>query len=248
MLDVAVFCHKLGPFGQTSLGNGDFFQQIADADAYAQVRVCFRKLVDIVPLGRVIDHIEKRRKARLFGITQQKAGGTLYQFIIDALVHIARRADRQQHGLCARTKARLDDLVEFQPGITGPAGDLIGHAQADVKTVRLFCGKRQRLCARVAVRNVDVCAPFLAQLAQLWVLVEHLIIGIVAQPRLLQLRRGKVDAPAVLTIQKTAIGCNGSGQQRLAVFSGDDDDDLTKLAVICVIHHTEQHRQKRFLP
>ncbi|MCO7109591.1 hypothetical protein NIA69_11060 [Gemmiger formicilis] len=39
--------------------------------------------------------------------------------------------------MCAR-KTRFDDLVEFQPGITGPAGDLIGHAQADVETVRLF--------------------------------------------------------------------------------------------------------------
>ena len=150
--------------------------------------------------------------------------------------------------MCARAKTRLDDLVKFQPRVAGPAGDLIGHAQADVETVRLFCGKRQRLCARVAVRNVDVCAPFLAQLAQFWVLAEHLIIGIVAQPRLLQLRRSKVDAPTILSVRKTAICSNGGGQQRLAVFSGDDDDDLTKLAVIGVIHYAEQYRQKRLLP
>ena len=70
LLDVAVFCQKLGPLGQTALSNGDFFQQVADTDAHAQVRVCFRKLVDIVPLGRVVDHVEKRCEARLFGITQ----------------------------------------------------------------------------------------------------------------------------------------------------------------------------------
>ena len=104
------------------------------------------------------------------------------------------------------------------------------------------------MSAAVCAFDVDVSPPFLGQLRQFRLIEQHLIIGVIAQLRLIELCGAKIDPAAILAIHKIHILGDRTGKECLAVFTSDDQDDLPELPVPIMIHDPENHGCKSFLP
>ena len=66
LLDVAVFTDKLRFLAEAPFRNSNFFKQIIDSNGYANIRITFPQLINVVPFVHIINHVQERQQPLLF--------------------------------------------------------------------------------------------------------------------------------------------------------------------------------------
>ena len=99
LLKVAVLGDELRLLRERSFRDRDFFQHIVIGHGNAEIRIAFLQLVYVVPLVRIVDHINNGQQTLFGAVAHQKPRGTLHQFIEYAVIYIARRGHSEEERL-----------------------------------------------------------------------------------------------------------------------------------------------------
>ena len=144
LLQIADLCLEFRRLTQALFRRGDLFQHVVNRQADAQVRIRFGDLADVVPLVRIIDHIQKRSKPCLFACPVNDRRSAPDHFVVDSVADVSRRRDRYQHRLFPGAQCAFDDLVLPHALFALPGAQFVAHRPGRVQTVRLLFGEGDR--------------------------------------------------------------------------------------------------------
>ena len=249
LLQVRVLDLDLDLFRERFRCGGDLFPDEIRLDALAQARQTLFQFVEIVPLLRIVHHVDDRQNVLFPAVPLQERGAALHQLIKKALVLIPAGGYRHPQRLLPGARAGYHDLPLPKPVHARPCRDFISYEEHRRIAVALFAGKRQLLHDGIGLLN-DQPPVFgaLCDRVQLRLRVNVILKRRIAKIRLVQLRREVVNFAAVFSRGIGHIIPDRRGHQGFALLPAHNPKDLTKLPPPGLIHNPEDQGNGRPLP
>ena len=248
LLDAAILGHKLHALGQGFVSGGDLIQHELHGHGHAQAGQGLAQLVDVVPLGQIVDHVQDGQEARFAAVAIEKRGTALDQLVINALILIPGRGDHQRQRLLARAGAGDHDLVLLEPAVAGPAAALVADGELRVVAVGLFFVEGDLADGGIAFFDVQVILARAGAAGKGWLLIHGKLEGRIHQIGLIQLGSHAINLRAKLLLAVDHIQHDARGQQRFSALAAHDHEHLAEMAEAAFVYQAEDAGNGRFLP